>query len=85
MTRGGGGEFHESGGALCLAPGPLRLLRLLRLSRLVRLIRSAPELLTLINGMRVASRAPWTKNVSRGSFVDAPSLAWFGLQARAFL
>lgn len=37
--------------------GPLRLLRLLRLSRLVRLIRSAPELLTLINGMRVASRA----------------------------
>jgi len=40
-----------------LPTGPLRLLRLLRLSRLVRLLRSLPELLTLVNGMRAASRA----------------------------
>lgn len=36
---------------------PLRLLRLLRLSRLVRLMRSMPELVTMVKGMRVASRA----------------------------
>lgn len=40
-----------------LPTGPLRLLRLLRLSRLVRILRSLPELLTLVNGMRAASRA----------------------------
>lgn len=45
-----------SGGA-DLPIGPLRLLRLLRLSRLVRLLRSLPELVTLVNGMRAASRA----------------------------
>lgn len=36
---------------------PLRLLRLLRLSRLIRLMRSFPELVTMIKGMWVASRA----------------------------
>eukprot|EP00930_Biecheleria_cincta_P025060 TRINITY_DN1787_c0_g1_i2.p1 TRINITY_DN1787_c0_g1~~TRINITY_DN1787_c0_g1_i2.p1 ORF type:complete len:689 (-),score=156.56 TRINITY_DN1787_c0_g1_i2:135-2180(-) len=40
-----------------LPTGPLRLLRLLRLSRLVRLLRAMPELLTLINGIKAASRA----------------------------
>lgn len=45
------------GGGGSLQTGPLRLLRLLRLSRLVRLLRSLPELLTLVNGMRAASRA----------------------------
>ncbi|CAK9085208.1 unnamed protein product [Durusdinium trenchii] len=45
----------ESGNSL--PTGPLRLLRLLRLSRLVRILRSLPELLTLVNGMRAASRA----------------------------
>jgi len=40
-----------------LPTGPLRLLRLLRLSRLVRLLRALPELLTLVNGMRAATRA----------------------------
>eukprot|EP00931_Biecheleriopsis_adriatica_P009297 TRINITY_DN110372_c0_g1_i1.p1 TRINITY_DN110372_c0_g1~~TRINITY_DN110372_c0_g1_i1.p1 ORF type:complete len:677 (-),score=176.51 TRINITY_DN110372_c0_g1_i1:14-2044(-) len=39
-----------------LPTGPLRLLRLLRLSRLVRLLRSMPELITLISGMKAASR-----------------------------
>mmetsp|Transcript_44582 Transcript_44582/g.100194 ORF Transcript_44582/g.100194 Transcript_44582/m.100194 type:complete len:272 (+) Transcript_44582:2-817(+) len=37
--------------------GPLRLLRLLRLARMTRLMRSMPELLTMVKGMRVASRA----------------------------
>lgn len=36
---------------------PLRLLRLLRLSRLSRLMRSLPELVTMLRGMWVASRA----------------------------
>eukprot|EP00930_Biecheleria_cincta_P063271 TRINITY_DN4878_c0_g2_i1.p1 TRINITY_DN4878_c0_g2~~TRINITY_DN4878_c0_g2_i1.p1 ORF type:complete len:573 (-),score=128.95 TRINITY_DN4878_c0_g2_i1:207-1925(-) len=45
------------GDGVALPTAPLRLLRLLRLSRLVRLMRSMPELLTLVNGMRVASRA----------------------------
>ncbi|CAE7256265.1 para, partial [Symbiodinium pilosum] len=49
--------FAAMGTGLNVPTGSLRLLRLLRLSRLVRLLRSAPELLTLINGMRVASRA----------------------------
>lgn len=42
---------------LAINAGPLRLLRLLRLSRLVRLARSLPELVTMVKGMRVASRA----------------------------
>lgn len=40
-----------------LPTAPLKLLRLLRLSRLVRLLRSLPELVTMIKGMRTASRA----------------------------
>jgi hypothetical protein len=35
----------------------LRLLRLLRLSRLVRIVRNCSELVTMVKGMRVASRA----------------------------
>eukprot|EP00930_Biecheleria_cincta_P033301 TRINITY_DN23063_c0_g1_i1.p1 TRINITY_DN23063_c0_g1~~TRINITY_DN23063_c0_g1_i1.p1 ORF type:complete len:624 (-),score=145.33 TRINITY_DN23063_c0_g1_i1:45-1868(-) len=45
------------GQGAALPTGPLRLLRLLRLSRLVRLLRAAPELLTLVNGMKTATRA----------------------------
>lgn len=45
------------GNGVTLPTGPLRLLRLLRLSRLVRLLRALPELLTLVNGMRVAMRS----------------------------
>jgi len=37
--------------------GPIRLLRLLRLSRWARLVRSLPELVTMLKGMLVASRA----------------------------
>jgi len=37
--------------------GPLRLLRLLRLARMTRLMRAMPELMTMVKGMRVASRA----------------------------
>lgn len=48
--------FGTSDG-VSLPTGPLRLLRLLRLSRLVRLLRALPELLTLVNGMRAATRA----------------------------
>lgn len=44
-------------GGISLPTGPLRLLRLLRLTRLTRLMRSMPELLTLVNGMKAASRA----------------------------
>lgn len=40
-----------------LPTAPLRLLRLLRLSRLVRIMRSMPELLTMVKGIRTASRA----------------------------
>eukprot|EP00811_Abedinium_folium_P012484 NODE_2157_length_2280_cov_5.378077.p1 GENE.NODE_2157_length_2280_cov_5.378077~~NODE_2157_length_2280_cov_5.378077.p1 ORF type:complete len:428 (-),score=148.44 NODE_2157_length_2280_cov_5.378077:231-1514(-) len=40
-----------------LPTGPLRLLRLLRLSRLVRLMRAIPELVTMVKGMYIASRA----------------------------
>eukprot|EP00930_Biecheleria_cincta_P055626 TRINITY_DN41931_c0_g1_i1.p1 TRINITY_DN41931_c0_g1~~TRINITY_DN41931_c0_g1_i1.p1 ORF type:complete len:613 (-),score=104.03 TRINITY_DN41931_c0_g1_i1:229-2022(-) len=49
-----------SGGGPSLPTGPLRLLRLLRLSRLVRLLRAMPELLVLVNGIKVASRAVWS-------------------------
>eukprot|EP00931_Biecheleriopsis_adriatica_P053006 TRINITY_DN30942_c0_g1_i1.p1 TRINITY_DN30942_c0_g1~~TRINITY_DN30942_c0_g1_i1.p1 ORF type:complete len:680 (-),score=162.25 TRINITY_DN30942_c0_g1_i1:39-2078(-) len=52
LTTGGG----SSGSAPSLPTGPLRLLRLLRLSRLIRLLRSMPELITLISGMKAASR-----------------------------
>jgi len=37
--------------------GPLRLLRLLRLARMTRLMRALPELMTMVKGMKVASRA----------------------------
>lgn len=37
--------------------GPLRLLRLLRLARMVRIMRAFPELMTMIKGMLVATRA----------------------------
>eukprot|EP00812_Abedinium_dasypus_P008902 NODE_262_length_1729_cov_360.223417.p1 GENE.NODE_262_length_1729_cov_360.223417~~NODE_262_length_1729_cov_360.223417.p1 ORF type:complete len:554 (+),score=176.07 NODE_262_length_1729_cov_360.223417:146-1663(+) len=40
-----------------LPTGPVRLLRLLRLSRLVRLAKAVPELVTMIKGMFIASRA----------------------------
>mmetsp|Transcript_113929 Transcript_113929/g.317242 ORF Transcript_113929/g.317242 Transcript_113929/m.317242 type:complete len:648 (-) Transcript_113929:112-2055(-) len=40
-----------------LPTGPLRLLRLLRLTRMARLMRALPELLTMVKGMKVASRA----------------------------
>lgn len=40
-----------------LPTAPLKILRLLRLSRLVRLMRSLPELVTMVKGMRIASRA----------------------------
>jgi len=40
-----------------LPTGPFRLLRLLRLSRLARLVRSLPDVVTLVKGMWVASRA----------------------------
>jgi len=40
-----------------LPTGPLRLLRLLRLSRMARLMRSFPELVTMVKGMKAASRA----------------------------
>eukprot|EP00930_Biecheleria_cincta_P037727 TRINITY_DN25922_c0_g1_i1.p1 TRINITY_DN25922_c0_g1~~TRINITY_DN25922_c0_g1_i1.p1 ORF type:complete len:550 (-),score=94.10 TRINITY_DN25922_c0_g1_i1:185-1834(-) len=49
--------FLPPSGGVSLPTGPLRLLRLLRLSRLVRLLRALPELLTLVNGMRSATRA----------------------------
>mmetsp|Transcript_147973 Transcript_147973/g.273055 ORF Transcript_147973/g.273055 Transcript_147973/m.273055 type:complete len:614 (-) Transcript_147973:222-2063(-) len=44
-------------GGTSLPTGPLRLLRLLRLSRMARLMRSLPELITMVKGMKVASRA----------------------------
>lgn len=37
--------------------GPLGLLRLLRLARMARLLRNVPELMTLVKGMRAATRA----------------------------
>jgi len=40
-----------------LPTAPLRLLRLLRLSRWVRLLRSFPELVTMLEGFKTASRA----------------------------
>merc|ERR1719362_1851380 len=40
-----------------LPTGPLRLLRLLRLARMVRIMRSLPELVTMMKGMSVATRA----------------------------
>lgn len=40
-----------------LPSGPLRLLRLLRLSRMARLMRMLPELVTMLKGVKVASRA----------------------------
>jgi len=48
------------GGGLNLPTGPLKLLRLLRLARVARAIRALPELVTLIKGMYVASRAVGT-------------------------
>eukprot|EP00747_Dinoflagellata_sp_TGD_P089789 gnl/TRDRNA2_/TRDRNA2_164449_c1_seq1.p1 gnl/TRDRNA2_/TRDRNA2_164449_c1~~gnl/TRDRNA2_/TRDRNA2_164449_c1_seq1.p1 ORF type:complete len:471 (-),score=52.23 gnl/TRDRNA2_/TRDRNA2_164449_c1_seq1:637-2049(-) len=52
VMAGMGGE-----GGANLPIGPLRLLRLTRLSRLVRLMRSMPELVTMLRGLKVASRA----------------------------
>lgn len=40
-----------------LTLGPVRMLRLLRLARLVRIMRAFPELVTMLHGMFVATRA----------------------------
>merc|ERR1719350_1093889 len=40
-----------------LPTGPLRLLRLLRLARMARILKSMPELVTMMKGISVATRA----------------------------
>jgi len=37
--------------------GPIRLVRLLRLARMTRIMKAFPELMTMLKGMRLASRA----------------------------
>lgn len=46
-----------SGSGPPLPSAPLRLLRLFRLSRMARLLRNLPELITMVKGMWLASRA----------------------------
>ena len=44
-------------GYIKIDTGSLRMLRLCRLARMTRLMRCMPELVTMVKGMRVASRA----------------------------
>merc|ERR1719424_1573440 len=47
--------FGFEGGSL--PTGPFRMLRLMRLARMVRMMRALPELVTMVKGMMVATRA----------------------------
>eukprot|EP00929_Paragymnodinium_shiwhaense_P070484 TRINITY_DN35691_c0_g1_i1.p1 TRINITY_DN35691_c0_g1~~TRINITY_DN35691_c0_g1_i1.p1 ORF type:complete len:667 (-),score=154.21 TRINITY_DN35691_c0_g1_i1:160-2160(-) len=49
--------FMGSGGGGGSATGMIKLLRLLRLARMARLMRAFPELMAMIKGLKVASRA----------------------------
>eukprot|EP00927_Polykrikos_kofoidii_P051381 TRINITY_DN45177_c0_g1_i1.p1 TRINITY_DN45177_c0_g1~~TRINITY_DN45177_c0_g1_i1.p1 ORF type:complete len:673 (+),score=104.26 TRINITY_DN45177_c0_g1_i1:116-2020(+) len=44
-------------GVVSLPTGLIKMLRLLRLTRMIRLMRSCPELIAMLKGVRVASRA----------------------------
>eukprot|EP00927_Polykrikos_kofoidii_P006317 TRINITY_DN12566_c0_g1_i4.p1 TRINITY_DN12566_c0_g1~~TRINITY_DN12566_c0_g1_i4.p1 ORF type:complete len:781 (-),score=151.63 TRINITY_DN12566_c0_g1_i4:164-2506(-) len=49
--------YMLQGGVVNMPTGLIKMMRLLRLTRMVRLMRSLPELIAMLKGVRVASRA----------------------------